>query len=234
MPDDMDYKDHNCKGVNCIYCQVAAEEKLTGVSNLSIVNEQALARVKALDPTNRFSQYETVIPKSSQMEWEKLAFFDPLTGLYNIHVFLQELKYEVARADRYKRPLTIGILCIDNYQELKNAYGPLGCGLTLKHMGKLLQETLREVDFAARLQVEQFAMILPETNQAGGNVVAERLRQTLLKRPVKLNTSNVDITCSIGISSFPKHGLDADSLLNSCLNAQSEAANKGGNKVHAL
>jgi diguanylate cyclase (GGDEF)-like protein len=232
MPDG---KDHSCTGANCIYCQIASEERLTGVSDLSIVNEQALARVKALDSGHPFSQYETISPKGTQLEqWEKLAFFDPLTGLSNIHVFMKELKYEVARADRYKRPLTIGILRIDNYRELRNAYGPLGCEMALKHMGKLLQETLREVDIAARLQVEQFAMILPETNQAGGNVVAERIRQSLLKRPVKLQSLNLELTCSVGISSFPRHGVDADSLLESCLNAQSEAAHKGGNIVLAL
>jgi two-component system, cell cycle response regulator len=232
MPDE---KDHNCKGVNCIYCQMASEEQLTIVSNLTLINEQALARIKALDPTNRYGQYEAPRQNNTQLEqWEKLAFFDQLTGLFNVHVFLKELTYEVARADRYKRPLTIGILCIDNYQELKNDYGPLGCGLTLKHVGNLLQETLREVDLSARLQLEQFGIILPETNQAGGNIVAERIRQTLLKNPVKINALNLDITCSIGISSFPKHGTDADKLLNSCLNAQNEAANKGGNKVLAL
>ena len=201
MPDD---KDHSCTGVNCIYCQIAADEKLA---------------------SSKGSQFE---------QWEKLAFFDPLTGLSNIHVFMKELKYEVARANRYKRPLSIGILCIDNYQELKNDFGPLGCTLSLKHMGKLLQGALREVDIAARLQVEQFALILPETNLAGGNIVAERIREKLLKNPVKLNALNIDITCSIGISSFPKHGLDAESLLESCLKAQSAAANKGGNVVLAL
>jgi len=228
----LDGKDHSCTGANCIYCQVAVAEKLTGVSHLSILNEQTLARVKALSNSGTFAQYEEPSPNGTHLEQiEKLAFIDPLTGLSNIHVFMKELKYEVARADRYKRPLTIGLLRIDEYEEFKNDYGPLGCEFALKHVAKVLHETLREVDIAARLELEQFAIILPETNQAGGNVVAERIRQALLKRPVKINSLNIDITCSIGISSFPKHGVDPDSMLASCLNAQSEAANKGGNMV---
>ncbi len=232
----LDEKDHNCTGVNCIYCQIATDEHLVSTaSSLAIVNEQALSRVKSLEPANPFVQFEGNEPLNEQLEYlEKLAFFDSLTGLYNIHVFLKELKYEVARADRYKRPLTIGILRIDNFTGIRNAYGPLGCELSVKHLAKLLQDTLREVDWACRLQLEQFAMILPETNQAGGTVVAERIRHALVRKPVTLNTFQLNTTCSIGLSSFPKHGLDADSLLNSCLSAQEAAEKKGGNVVHAL
>jgi len=233
MPDD---KDHICTGANCIYCQIAADETLADhASSLAIVNEQALSRVKSLEPNTSFIQHETPSLKNGKLEqWEKLAFFDSLTGLYNVHIFMRELKYEVARAQRYKRPLTIGIIRIDNYLELKNTYGPLGGELTLKHMGKLLLETLREVDIAARLQLDQFGIILPETNQSGGNIVAERIRQALVKKPVKVNALTIDLTCNIGIASFPKHGLDVDALLDSCLNAQTEAANKGGNRVLSL
>jgi diguanylate cyclase (GGDEF)-like protein len=233
MPDD---KDHICTGANCIYCQITADEKLADHANsLAIVNERALSRVKSLGELSSYVQYETTVPKNGQLEqWEKLAFNDSLTGLFNIHVFMRELKYEIARAKRYKRSLTIGIIRIDNYQEIRNGYGPLGCELILKHTGKLLQDTLREVDIAARLQLEQFGIILPETNQSGGNIVAERIRQGLVKRPVKFKALTLDLTCSIGLASFPKHGLDLDSLLDSCLNAQTEAANKGGNRVLAL
>ena len=166
MPDD---KDHICTGANCIYCQITADEKLADHANsLAIVNERALSRVKSLGELSSYVQYETTVPKNGQLEqWEKLAFNDSLTGLFNIHVFMRELKYEIARAKRYKRSLTIGIIRIDNYQEIRNGYGPLGCELILKHTGKLLQDTLREVDIAARLQLEQFGIIFARNKSIG-------------------------------------------------------------------
>ena len=50
---------------------------------------------------------------------EKLAFFDQLTGLFNRHTFMRELQEEVARAQRYKRPLSICMLSIDQFEDIK-------------------------------------------------------------------------------------------------------------------
>jgi diguanylate cyclase (GGDEF)-like protein len=229
-------KDHICAGVNCIFCKIAAEDQVGDyASGLAIVNEQALSRVKALESTHILNQFEPSKEQGSQIEQlEKMTFYDQLTGLSNIHVFLRELTDEVARARRYQRPLSLGALRIDNYEEIKAKYGPLGCELVLKHVGRLLQKSLREADIAARLHADQFAIILPETNEGGANVAAERIRQSLVKKPAKLNTVVLDITVSIGVATFPKHGQEVETLLDSCLNAQEEALSNGGNRVHGL
>ncbi len=229
-------KDHICAGVNCIFCQIATASQIsTYASGLAMVNEQALSRAKALESPGLIGQVETSKRLNVQLEQlEKIAFYDQLTGLSNVHVFLRELTEEVARAQRYKKPLCIGALRIDNYEEIKAKYGPLGCELVLKHVGKTLQDLLREVDVAARLQADQFVIILPETNESGAHIVAERIRQSLIKRPAKLNALVLDITISMGLASFPKHGQSVDLLLDSCFDAQAMALDKGGNRVTAL
>jgi len=226
-------KDHICSGVNCIFCQIAANDEVSiYASGLAIVTGQNLVPVDSPGVTTHFESNKDHAKQLEQLE--KLAFYDQLTGLFNVHVFLRELKDEVARAQRYKRPLSIGALRIDNYEEIKTKYGPLGAELVLKHIGDLLQDLLREVDIAARLQADQFTIILPETNEAGARVVGERIRLSLTKKPAQLNALTLDITPSIGIATFPKHGQDVDALLDSCLNAQAAALSNGGNCVHVL
>ncbi len=224
----VEVKNHICAGANCIFCQIAADEQ---------ANKQAtqLAGELSLDSSRLIGQPEYSKEEEKQIELsEKLAFYDQLTGLFNIHVLLRELQDEFARADRYKRPLSVLALCIDNYEEIKAKHGRVGCELVLKHIGKLLPALLREVDIAARLQADQFVIILPETNEAGAHVVAERIRQALIKKPAKLNALVFEITPSMGLVMYPKHGLDLNTLLDNCFAAQAQALSRGGNRIHAL
>ncbi len=176
-------------------------------------------------------------PGSSQLDQiellEKLAFFDQLTGLYNAHTFLRELKEEVARAQRYQRPLSICVLSIDRFEEIKEQYGPIGCEMLLKYTAGLLRSLLREVDIASRVQAEQFAIILPETNNAGALVVAERIRQRMINQPVNLTFQTVSVSASVGLAAFPKHGQNVEDLINNAFAALSKAMAEGGNKIAA-
>lgn len=197
-----------------------------------LTDEKFLSRVKDLelnDPLGRTKQDNS---QADQIEmWERLAFFDQLTGLFNAHTFMRELRDEVARAQRYQRPLSICVFSIDQFAEIKEKHGPIGCELILKYAAGLLKSLLREVDIAARYRGEQFAIILPETNNAGVLVVAERIREKVIKQPVKLTWQTADISGSIGLSAFPKHGQTADELLNSAFAALAKATAEGGNRV---
>ena len=228
--------DHFCSGNNCIFCRITTTEQIKiHTSHLATINEQLPSRDNSIESRMLYSQGEAGTEQSGESEQlEKLAFYDQLTGLTNVYVFFRELRLEVARAHRYKRPLTILALRLDNFEDIKAKYGPLGRELVLKHIGKLLLSLLRESDLASRLPDDQFAIILPETNEAGAKLVAERIRHSLAKKPVKVNSLVLEITPSIGLATCPKHGQESDTLLESCFTAQAEALNSGGNRVHAL
>jgi diguanylate cyclase (GGDEF)-like protein len=132
---------------------------------------------------------------------------------------MQELQAEVARAQRYKRPLSICMISVDQFDKIRNTYGPLGAEMVLKHIASLLQESLRGVDIAARYQAEQFAIVLPETNNAGAVVVAERLAKRVATRPVKINLQSINVTVSIGVATFLRHGLSRDDMIRAALAA---------------
>lgn len=152
---------------------------------------------------------------------EKLAFYDQLTGVCNGHAFMRELQEEAARAQRYKRPLSICMLRVDEFLEIKRYYGPLGGEMVLKHVAGILKESLRGVDMAAHYQVDTFGIILPETNNPGAIVVAERLIKRLSDKPVKLNLQSINISVSIGVATFLKHGQSRDELIRAALGAVS-------------
>ncbi len=207
-------KDHLCSGSNCIFCRIFTSPQLLETGGQSLIAQQSLSKVQALPQADLLtSQSGERTDRLAVME--KLAFFDQLTGIYNAHAFMRELQEEVARAHRYKRPLSLCMISLDQFDEIKNRYGPLGSEIVLKHVAALLKESLREVDTAAHYQAEQFAIILPETNNAGALVVAERLSKRVSNRPVKINYQTINVTVSVGVASFLKDGQNRDEMIQS-------------------
>jgi diguanylate cyclase (GGDEF)-like protein len=213
-------KEHLCTGTNCIFCRIFTAADSAELGSRALVSEQSLLKMKAMSSGEALlSQSQTNEQVDRLAMLEKLAFFDKLTGIYNAHAFMKELQEEVARAQRYKRPLSIGIISIDKFAEIKTMYGPLGAEAVLKYVAGVLKESLRGVDTAARYQGEQFAIILPETNNAGALVVAERLSKRIVKQAIKLTWQTINITVSVGIATFLKHGQGRDEMIRSALSA---------------
>lgn len=169
-------KDHLCTGENCVFCRIFNAPQLVEVGGHPLLAEQSLSKLEAMPQPESQTSISQTAERTLRLEMiEKLAFFDPLTEIYNANAFMKELHEEVARAHRYKRPLSICMISIDQFATIKDNYGPLGAEIVVKHVATLLKESLREVDMAAHYQAEQFGVILPETNNAGALVVAERI-----------------------------------------------------------
>jgi len=210
-------KDHLCTGNNCIFCRIFTATDVLEGAEQALIAEQSLSRIKAMPQPGLAAKNLDTEQVDRLAMVERLAFFDQLTGVYNAHAFMKELQEEVARAQRYKRPLSICIVSVDRFDEIKTGYGPLGAEMVLKHVAGLLKESLRGVDIAARYQGEKFAIVLPETNNAGAIVVAERLAKRIATRPVKLSVQTINITASIGVATFLKHGQSRDEMIRSAL-----------------
>jgi two-component system cell cycle response regulator len=218
-------KDHLCTGSNCIFCRIFTVEEAQ-LSSQTLMAQQSLTSIEAMP------QAEGEVPKALEADQvdrleviEKLAFYDQQTGIYNAHTFMRELQEEVVRAQRYKRPLSICMVIVDQFNEIKSKYGPLGAEIVLKHMADLLKESLRGVDMAAHFQDEKFAIILPETNNAGALIVAQRLAKLIANRPLKLNWQTINLNASIGVATFLKHAQSCDEMIRVALAAVTNKAN---------
>jgi diguanylate cyclase (GGDEF)-like protein len=132
----------------------------------------------------------------------KQAVTDELTGLANHGRFQDLLSAEVEQVRRYHHQLGLIMLDIDNFKSVNDTYGHQQGDLVLKQVARVLSETSREADTAARYGGEELALILPHTDLEGSYAIAERLRT----RVAELRIARVDgegvlrITASLGVA----------------------------------
>lgn len=129
---------------------------------------------------------------------------DPLTGLPNRERYNERLAHEYHRWRRYKRPLTIAVFEVDNFQETKDRYGELATDKVLKIIGGSIAKRLREVDFFCRYDGEKFVALLPETQLDGAKIVLEKIRAAIARAAFNYQDESISITLSIGATDFKK------------------------------
>jgi len=170
--------------------------------------------------------------KEALQELERLSQVDVLTGLANRRYFMVLAEQELARATRYRDPLSVFMMDIDHFKVVNDTYGHQTGDLVLKQLGSLCREALREIDRVGRIGGEEFAVILPHTDGARALEVAERLRQIVADTAVALEHGlPLHITLSIGVTTLAGSGTNLDTLLGQADSALYEAKRSGRNRV---
>lgn len=230
--------DHICSGRTCMFCRVLDNpqrtRQLTGQHGRQQLDSQVLDRVKELESRSLLQNTQSQMTTGKAEELEKLALLDSLTELYNSRTLLKELKDELKRAKRYKRPVSLLMISIDGHKEIQRQYGALTSDAVLKVVATVLRECVRDVDIPCRYSGDEFAIVLPETNAAGAAVVAERIRQRVGTQAITHNWNNLKVTASIGLASFPAHAREHDELIARSLQALEMALQRGGDRVCAI
>jgi diguanylate cyclase (GGDEF)-like protein/putative nucleotidyltransferase with HDIG domain len=156
------------------------------------------------------------------------ASTDPLTGLLNRRGFQSVIDHELARSERGGHSFSLLLADCDFFKQLNDRLGHHAGDEALQTIGRLLEVNKRRIDIAARVGGEEFALVLPETDQHEAFIVAERLRsrfgETFADQPVPL-------TLSLGVATFPAHGLSADALLRSADEALYAAKSLGRDRT---
>lgn len=159
---------------------------------------------------------------------------DKLTGLYIQKYFEKRFQEELARTNRYKRPLTLVLFEI-NYNYFDSEFNVRWAMVytILKQFGALLLRQLRNVDIAGRYGGDKFAVLLPETSIEGGKVAAERIRKMVAEYSFIGDnlTKEVRIAVNGGIATYPVHGKTVQELLSSAHQGLLIARKDGGNKI---
>ncbi len=164
----------------------------------------------------------------SQLEAEVVT--DDLTGTYNYRFLRVALRREVQRAARLGHPLSLCMLDVDHLKEYNERFGHLAGSSVLKHVAAVIQNTTREIDLVAKYGGDEFLLILPHTRQEGATAAAERVRAAVEGIAFPELTPG-EMTCSIGISTFPEHGLSPEVLLAAADEALFAAKRAGRNRV---
>jgi len=161
---------------------------------------------------------------------EELANKDALTGLTNRRHFQLLANAEVLRAQRYLRPVTVGMADLDNFKNLNDTYGHAAGDAVLRAFAQLMRESFRQSDLIGRYGGEEFAFLFPESTLAEAYILAERLRQRCADRDVTLPDGRlVRVTMSIGLADASASSLEVS--LNRADDALYEAKRNGRNRV---
>jgi diguanylate cyclase (GGDEF)-like protein len=161
-----------------------------------------------------------------------MAHHDPLTGLVNRRHMLNWLGDELKRCKRYQRRLCIIMFDVDHFKHFNDKYGHAAGDAVLVALGKLLPQIVREVDLACRYGGEEFLLLLPETDLIQAMTVAENIRESIAALTINCEGITLpQVTCSLGVSSYPDHAIEEDELLKAADDALYSAKNAGRNKV---
>lgn len=165
-------------------------------------------------------------------ELEHEAWTDPLTQVPNRSHFLALAKSEFARCRRYGHPLSLWMLDIDHFKTVNDTYGHQAGDVALQAVAATSREALRDWDILGRMGGEEFAVLLPETESAQSQAVAERLRQIVATAPVPVEPgATTRVTVSIGIATAGGEDRDLEALLGRADRALYEAKRTGRDKV---
>lgn len=185
--------------------------------------------------------------RRKELALKQLVVKDQTTELYNRSYFFKELNSEIQRSIRYNHVFSIIFLDIDHFKEFNDAYGHLEGDRALKDLANILRKNIRrsetnppyDIDVPCRYGGEEFGVILPETPircstdatcaENGMNAIAfaERIRQEI----ESLRIQGKKITVSVGIASFPDHGVTPDELVKAADDALYQAKNSGKNCI---
>ena len=156
------------------------------------------------------------------------AVTDSMTGLFNRRYFEEFIKKEAIRAERQNQHFTVIGLDLDHLKQINDVYGHNYGDIAIKAIAEVLKNNARSIDIAARMGGEEFNLILPGVDSAGGLVAAERIRKAI--EGVELDKIG-HITASVGVATYLEHSDDLDELLELTDQAMYESKRKGRNRV---
>ena len=136
--------------------------------------------------------------QEANIKLQKLAITDSLTNLRNRRSFEDELMQSIKVVKRYKHPLSILLLDIDNFKNYNDTYGHLKGDQALIKVAQLLATNVRDCDMVSRFGGEEFAIILPNTFKQGAYGLAEKVRTCI----ENYNWKDRQITASFGIATL--------------------------------
>lgn len=149
---------------------------------------------------------------SLQKQLKHLALNDALTGLPNRTLFIDRLKQLFEANRRYKRPFALLYIDLDMFKRTNDTYGHDVGDEVLALLSEQLTASLRTTDTAARLGGDEFAVLLPDTEMAKAELVANKLIETLIIDLPGLQ-DNEPVTCSIGLATFPSGAMSYQELM---------------------
>ena len=190
------------------------------------LSEEELLRYlagQAMQSIENASLHETV---------HQQAITDELTGLANLRQLHATLDRELERSRRFRSPLGLLMLDIDDFKQVNDTYGHQQGDEVLAAVASVLRDHSRDIDTPARYGGEELTVVLPETDSAGAVQVGERMRQAIERLRIPLpRGKGLRVTASFGVAAIPDTASDKEGLIASADAALYRAKHMGKNRV---
>ena len=166
---------------------------------------------------------------------ERKTEIDQKTGLFNHQYFMQHLKKELDRANRFDRPVSVIMIDLDLLRNINNTYGHLAGDEVLTGIARILKQSVREYDVVARFGGEEFAIMLPETSIQQSFERAEIIRHAIERMDFTIPTSVTPIkaTISLGIAERESFTQTTEEIIHNADTALYHAKLSGRNQSFA-
>jgi diguanylate cyclase (GGDEF)-like protein len=169
------------------------------------------------------------------------AIRDGLTRCYNHKYFKTRLAQEIARSQRYKAPLTIGLLDVDHFKRVNDTYGHMAGDAVLTQLSGIVVASVRSTDVVGRYGGDEFGILLVQAGADEATIITNRLRQRIADHKFSLPESPVSqappselpVTVSIGVAQCSPDD-DLERLLHRSDEALYDAKSAGRNKVNVV
>ena len=167
--------------------------------------------------------------KQMEEELRQMTVIDPITGVLNRRKFLEDGTKEMKRARRYKRNLSVLLMTIDRFEALSSEHGAAFGDEAIRVAVIACQNSIRDSDYLGRLADIEFAILLPETPLEGAKIVAERIRDEVMRSNLMVENVKIAVTTSISIASKTDQDDTIDSVLLRAFNALRSAKERQNN-----
>jgi diguanylate cyclase (GGDEF)-like protein len=158
--------------------------------------------------------------RSAMRRW---ALTDPLTGVDNRRGLGEKIEYEVARHARSEKRFAVVMIDLDGFKLVNDRFGHHAGDELLREVAAALREAVRDQDTVARLGGDEFCVLAPETDRAGGEHLADRVRESVRRVTTGLDT----LSASVGVAIWPDNGRTPLEVLDAADAAQIAAKRAG-------
>jgi len=183
---------------------------------------------KALEQSHYLNNVSESFQHTDPRQLESLALLDVHTELYNHDTLCRVLKDELRRAQRYKNPLALLAIAIDNLPHIANHTDATAFDPLLKEVAQFLMKAVRDIDILGRYDLDRFIIVCPETNLDGAISLSGRLCNSIETEEFSASGQRSRVTISIGMATFPDLADGYDQLLYLGMQSLTVAKQSGG------
>ncbi len=209
-----------------------------GSTNRTFVNSRLVQRVELMDGDKiqigntvlKFVLLDDIEVKFHEEIRNRISY-DRLTGLLTRESLYLALEKELQRCGRYRLPVAVLMMDLDRFKLVNDAHGHDIGSRVLAEVGQRIRDSLRARDVSARYGGEEFLTYLSETPAEGGGLTGQRIRDVIRASPFEIQGRSINVTISIGVSAFPDHGRDIETLVKRADEALYRAKAEGRDRV---